>query len=103
MKAFEKHILIKATPSKVWGILTDFARMPHWNPFITAVSGTAAPGAWLSVTIAPPGKSAMTFNPRVVVAVPDRELRWVGTVASRWIFAGEHYFLLDRTPKVQRS
>jgi hypothetical protein len=99
MKAFEKHITIKAAPSKVWGILTDFAGMPTWNPFITAISGDAAPGARLSVTITPPGQSAMTFYPTVVVAVPDRELRWVGTVLSRWIFVDEHYFLLDRTPE----
>lgn len=97
MKAIEKYISIKAAPSKVWGILTDFASMPTWNPFIKAISGSAAPGARLSVTIEPPGQSAMTFSPTVVVATPDRELRWVGTVVGRWMFAGEHYFLLDPT------
>jgi hypothetical protein len=39
----------------------------------------------------------MTFAPTVLAATPDRELRWLGTVASRWIFAGEHYFLLNPT------
>jgi hypothetical protein len=97
MKTIEKQILIKAAPNKVWGILTDFSRMASWNPFIRAISGSAAPGGRLSVTIAPPGRSAMTFYPLVLVATPDRELRWLGTVVSRWIFAGEHYFLLDRT------
>ncbi len=39
----------------------------------------------------------MTFTPTVLTAIPGRELRWLGTVLTPWIFAGEHYFLLDPT------
>jgi hypothetical protein len=96
-KTIETQIAIKASPSKVWSVLTDFSAMPSWNPFITAISGDVLPGSRLSVTITPPGQSGMTFAPTVLAATPDRELRWLGTVASRWIFAGEHYFLLNPT------
>ena len=97
MRTIETHIRIDASPSKVWSILTDFSAMPSWNPFITAISGALSPGSRLSVTIAPPGRSAMTFTPTVLVATPGCELRWLGSVLSRWIFAGEHYFLLEPT------
>lgn len=93
----ETQIAIKASPSKVWSILTDFSAMPSWNPFITAISGDLLPGRRLSVTVVPPGQSEMTFAPTVLTSTPDQELRWLGTIANRWIFAGEHYFLLNPT------
>ncbi len=95
MTTIETHILIEAPPSKVWGILTDFPAMPEWNPFIRAISGSLAQGARLNVRIAPPGQSAMTFKPSVLVASPERELRWIGALMGRSMFAGEHYFVLD--------
>jgi hypothetical protein len=97
MSIIETQISIEAPPSTVWSVLTDFSTMPSWNPFITAISGAASPGARLSVTISPPGQSGITFAPTVLAAIPGRELRWLGTVVSGWIFAGEHYFLLDPT------
>jgi hypothetical protein len=96
-KTIETQTAIKASPSKVWGILTGFSSMPSWNPFIMAIRGDMLPGSRLSVTVAPPGQSGMTFAPTIPVATPDQELRWLGTVANRWIFAGEHYFLLNPT------
>lgn len=90
------QVTIKSAPRKVWGILTDFPGMPSWNHFIRAISGSVAPGGRLTLRIVPPGQSGMTVNPTVLVATPERELRWVGTFMGRWIFSGEHYFLLDR-------
>jgi hypothetical protein len=97
MSTIQTEISIRATPEKVWGILTDFSSMPSWNPFIRAISGSATTGNRLSVTLSPPGQSAVTVKPTVLVAEPNRELRWLGTILNRWIFAGEHYFLLQRT------
>ena len=97
MSTIHTQISIRAAPHKVWGVLTDFPGMGSWNPFIRAISGLPMPGSRLSVTLSPPGQSAVTLSPTVLVAKPDRELRWKGTIFSRWIFAGEHYFLLDPT------
>ena len=36
----------------------------------------------------------MTFRPKVLRVVPDRELRWLGTLLIPGLFNGEHYFLL---------
>jgi hypothetical protein len=95
--SIETQIAIKASPSKVWSFLTDFSAMPSWNPFITAISGDLMPGRRLSLTVAPARHSAMTFTPVVLTSTPNQELRWLSTIANRWIFAGEHYFLLNPT------
>jgi len=103
MANIETQVAINAPASKVWAILTDFAAMQAWNPFIRSISGSPSPGGRLSVQIALPGQAAMTFNPTVLVASPERELRWRGTLMGRWIFAGEHYFVLDQVgPRMTR-
>lgn len=63
MITIDTQITIEASPTKIWGILTDFPAMSAWNPFIRAISGSLASGKRLSVRIAPPGQAAMTFEP----------------------------------------
>jgi hypothetical protein len=94
-RRIETGIEINAPPSRVWTLLTDFARMPAWNPFIKSISGRLMQGARLSVYIVPPGKSGMRFKPTVLSVRPERELRWLGHLFFAGIFDGEHYFLLE--------
>jgi hypothetical protein len=94
-RRIETGIEIDAPPSRVWMLLTDFARMPAWNPFIKSISGNLTQGARLSVYIAPPGKAGMRFKPTILSVRPDRELRWLGHLLVSGIFDGEHYFLLE--------
>jgi predicted N-acetyltransferase YhbS len=91
----ETTVTIAAPPERVWAILTDFARMPEWNPFIRTISGSLHEGGRLSVLIAPSGQRAMRFRPFVLVAAPGRELRWRGSLVLPGLFDGEHYFLLQ--------
>jgi hypothetical protein len=91
----ETTIEIDAPAARVWELLTDFERMPSWNPFITAISGDLRQGGHLSVRIAPPGKTPMRFAPVILSVRPDRELRWRGSVLVGGVFDGEHYFLLE--------
>jgi hypothetical protein len=70
--------------------LTDFARMPAWNPFIKSISGSLVQGARLSVYIAPPDKSGMRFKPTVLSVRPERELRCLRHLLIAGIFDGEH-------------
>jgi hypothetical protein len=88
-------IEINAPAAKVWAILTDFPRMPAWNPFIKSISGSLTEGARLAVYIVPPGKSGMRFRPTVLSVRPEREFRWLGRLFVRGVFDGEHYFLLE--------
>ena len=91
----ETDIEINAPISRVWTLLTDFAAMPTWNPFIKSISGNLTRGARLSVHIAPPGASGMWFKPTILSVRRERELRWLGHLFVAGIFDGEHYFLLE--------
>jgi hypothetical protein len=96
---FERHIEsaidIMAPAERVWEILTDFPAYPTWNPFIISAYGKVEAGAWLEVHIQPPGKRAMMFRPTVLVAEPERELRWRGRLLMPGLFDGEHFFRIE--------
>jgi len=94
VRQIDTVITIDAAPERVWAILTDFARVSSWNPFITSISGDLAPGSHLEVDIEPPGMRAMRFKPRVEVLKPQRELIWLGRAFIPGLFDGRHYFRL---------
>ena len=91
------EVTIKAPPARVWEVLTDFAAYPSWNPFIEKLEAPSPleVGQRLAVSIHPPGKKPMTLKPMLLAAEPNRELRWLGVVGARAIFAGEHHHLLE--------
>ena len=43
-RRIEVTIAIDAPASRVWAVLTDFARMPSWNPFIKSITGNLHKG-----------------------------------------------------------
>lgn len=88
------EIEIDAPPFAVWAVLTDFSRFRDWNPFIPSISGEARVGARLEVVISPPEGREMKFRPTVLVADPEKELRWIGHLFFRGLFDGEHFFRL---------
>ena len=94
-RRIEADIEINATAARILALLTDFARMPSWNPFNKSISGNLAQRAHLSLYMAAPGKSGIPFGPTVLSVRPERELRWLGHVLLSGIFDGEHYFLLE--------
>lgn len=91
------EIAVNAPPERVWRVLTDFPGHPDWNPFIRALSGDPRPGQRLTVSIKPPQGKGMTFRPKVLAAVPRKELRWIGRFLIPGIFDGEHFFVLEPT------
>lgn len=95
MKEIQTEIEIAAPAEKIWGVLTDFASFPQWNPFIKTAQGEPEPGNRLLVRIQPPGGMAMTFKPTVLKAEPNRELRWLGHLLMPGLYDGEHYFLIE--------
>jgi hypothetical protein len=94
-RRIETNIEINAPAVRIWALLTDFARMSSWNPFVKSISGNLAQGDRLSVHIAPPGKAGMRFKPTVLKVRPERELRWLGHLLTPGVFDGEHYLLLE--------
>ena len=101
MKQIESEIIIQAIPETVWAILMDFNLYPDWNPFIKSISGPQEVGKKIKAQIQPPGGSAMTFTPTILVCDRNKELRWLGKLGIKGIFDGEHYFLLQSTGENQ--
>jgi hypothetical protein len=93
-KEIRTEILIKATPAKIWSILTDFDNYQHWNPFIKLIKGPVAVGNKIQVRLEPPGKSGMTFQPKVLAFDPNKSFRWLGHLLFPGLFDGEHSFEL---------
>lgn len=85
-------IEIESTPEHLWSILTDFRAYSEWNPFIRLIQGEPEKGGRLLVSVQPAGGKSMTFQPTVLIAEPNSELRWLGHLLLPGIFDGEHYF-----------
>ena len=86
------EIDVDATADEVWGVLTDFQRHPGWNPGMTSIEGEPVTGARLSISFRFASGRRMTMRPRVLVANPGRELRWLGHLLVPGLFDGEHRF-----------
>jgi hypothetical protein len=95
MKEIHTEIEIDAPVGRVWSVLTDFAAYPEWNPFVRRGEGEVKVGSRLHVFIQPPGGKGMSFNPKVLVADPERELRWLGHLWVPGLFDGEHSFIVE--------
>ena len=57
----------------------------------------------LKISVQPVGGKGMTFRPRVLRAVPDQELRWLGRVVLPGIFDGEHFFKIEPLDQGRRT
>ena len=95
MKELRTEIEIQASAERVWGLLTDFASFPQWNPFIRWAKGEARFGARLEIRIQPSGAGGMTFKPTVIKLEIMRELRWLGRLVMPGLFDGEHIFSIE--------
>lgn len=89
----DAQVDIAAAADTVWDVLADFAHYEQWNPFMR-IEGVAEPGTKLTVHMSADGEHGRTFRPTVLSAIPDRELRWLGTLRLHGIIDGEHYFIL---------
>lgn len=94
-RVIETTVDIEADTARVWSVLTDAAAYPDWNPFMPALEGELVAGNTIKVTIAPPGVDAMSFEPVVVIAEKERELRWRGKFLVPGLFDGEHVFIVE--------
>ena len=88
------QIIIGTPLARVWGVLTDFASYPTWNPFVRAISGDLQIGSRLVVRIAPSGGEGMVFKPIVTEVRETAVLEWLGHLIVPGIFDGRHRFEL---------
>jgi hypothetical protein len=93
------EVEIDATAQEVWDVLTDFPAHPEWNPGMEKIEGEPVVGSRLAISFALTSGRRIVMKPRVVVAEPGRELRWLGRLVLPGIFDGEHRFEIhERTP-----
>ena len=90
MRELTTSIEFDATPKEVWAVLADLPAYGAWNPFVTEIAGELRPGARLRVHLSPAGERGIDLRPTVLVAEPERELRWLGRLLMPGIFDGEH-------------
>jgi hypothetical protein len=93
-KEIKAAILINASPSTVWNILTDFEKYPNWNPFIKSITGNIKIGENFTARIEPPNSKGMTFKPKLLAFEKHKEFRWLGKLFIKGLFDGEHKFEL---------
>src|SRR5688500_11290501 len=95
MKELSSEIKIKATPHKIWSILTDFKRCPEWSPCNTRRESCITDGPKLTVTMEPPNERAITIKHTPREVKPNQILRWKGQLLFPGIFDGEHIFEIN--------
>ena len=93
MKTVSATIQIDAPPEAVWAVLTDLGRYQEWNPLFREASGQVAVGNRIRLrSVHPANGRMMTVKPKITVADPRAELRWVASLPG--IMSGEHRFAL---------
>lgn len=93
-KTVETEIEINASVEKVWQILSDFENFPVWNPFVIKALGKPKVGEVLQIEVQLPESRLLKFTPKVLIAEPNKELRWVGTMPLG-MFRGEHFYQIE--------
>ena len=95
MKEICTKIQINASPSIVWGIVTDFENYGKWNPFIREISGLKREGSTIQVFIKPPNSNGMKFRPKIL-NMNQKEIKWLGKLWVPKIFDGEHSLTIKK-------
>ena len=90
MREVRTEIEIAATDDTVWGLLTNIENWTAWNPTINASSGTAAPGATLSITMrGQGGKNGPKYAPVVTILEAPRQFRWRANMMGGLLFRND--------------
>jgi hypothetical protein len=73
-KVYEASARIKATPERIWQILTDAPNIARWDSGVIRIDGTIAPGARIAVTSSVNPNRA--FPIKVEELIPHRRMVW---------------------------
>jgi uncharacterized protein YndB with AHSA1/START domain len=88
---------IRASPDRIWALLTDAAGFPRWNSTVTGIEGKIAEGEKLKLTV--PTAPGRVFKPKVSNVQPGRSMIWSDGMAP--MFKGVRTFTL--TPNADGS
>ncbi|MDO5669110.1 MAG: SRPBCC domain-containing protein [Corynebacterium sp.] len=93
----EHSEIATADRETAWAVIADLENYPTWNPHVVHLAGEATVGTRL-VNHTRSGNTEITFHPEVLIAEPNRELRWRGSLGMRGLADGEHYYRIDPGP-----
>lgn len=91
MKSYEATSTIKASPDKIWGILTDAPGFTKWDSGVVQVEGRIAPGEKIKVTSSANPKRP--FPVKVTEFSPGKKMVWSGGMPMG-LFKGVRTFTL---------
>jgi hypothetical protein len=86
---------VEARKPEVWAALTDFAAYDDWNPFLRKASGEAREGGSLEFEAVLPGHDPESLDAKVLIARPDRKLRWQDRLVVPGLRDWEYEFVLE--------
>lgn len=87
------EINVRATPARLWKLLTTAGDFPRWNSTVTSIDGTIALGEKLALRVP---ISDRTFKPKVTAFEPERRMIWSDGAAP--MFKGVRTFTLTPRP-----
>jgi uncharacterized protein YndB with AHSA1/START domain len=91
MKVFSVRVSIRATPERIWDLLTDAAKFTRWNNTVEKVDGKIALGE--RVTVHPKISPGRAFPVKVAEFEPPRSMVWTSGIPLG-LFKGELTFTL---------
>jgi hypothetical protein len=80
---------------EVWATLTDFDAYGSWNPVFTRAEGEAREGTVIELDVVLPGDEPETLEAKVLIARPERKLRWQDRLLAPGIRDWEYEFVLE--------
>jgi hypothetical protein len=67
-------VKIRATPSRIWGLLTNTKEMPSWNSTLTRIEGDVKVDSRLAIEV--PASKGRVFRPTVTELTPEKSMVW---------------------------
>lgn len=99
MATWETTFEITAPASRVWEVLTDFARYGEWNPQVPKISGDLSVGSTLSMSLVMPRRPTIKAKAKVLEVSPEKALVWEGKILSNRVFVGHREFRIRPAEK----
>jgi hypothetical protein len=87
---YDVRCSIRATPERIWQLLTDAPHFPDWNSTVTRIDGVIAHGQTLKLQV--PAAPGRVFKPKVSAFDPGRSMVWSDGFAP--MFKGVRTFML---------
>jgi hypothetical protein len=86
---------VEARKPEVWRVLTDFDAYDEWNPVFREAAGEAREGSTLELEAVLPGHDPESLDAEVLIARPDRKLRWQDRLVVPGLRDWEYEFVLE--------